>query len=602
MESDKPNTKILLPVLRHFWLFIRNHIPGTITLLLGYALAIGLASLLLPLLYKEIIDIVIGSDVALREDLFRIVLYVALAILAYNFLFRLADYVLLRVQLGTLKEASDNAMAKLTQHSYAYFAGEYVGSIVSKTRRYVNAFETLQDQVVFNITMNSVTLVGAVAILFYQAPVLGLAFMGWFILYCVLIFILVRIQVPKTAAVAEADSAVGARYADTITNILTVKMFGAEKRETKQFEHTTEKHRALRHHALMQEVFWNGIIQGVLIGVFNVAMLWITIELWLDGVISAGTIVLVQLYVMSSFDMVWRMSRDIVRVSAALTDAHEMVQILERPLDVEDKAVTIPLRVTDGAVTFSHVSFGYGEDTSVIHDLDLAIRPGEKVALVGHSGAGKTTMVKLLLRFVDPTSGAVLIDGTDIRDVPQTELRKHIAYVPQEPLLFHRSIYENIAYGKTDATKEQIEDVARKAKVHEFVERIPEGYESLVGERGVKLSGGERQRIAIARAMLKDAPIVLLDEATSSLDSISEHMIQQAFEALMEGRTTIAVAHRLSTIRHMDRIIVLEHGTVVEQGDHATLLARRAFTPNFGTPRLGDSLRSRAVPRERDSI
>ena len=587
MKSEQPTTKILPPVLRHFWQFIRNHIPSTITLLLGYAFAIGLASLLLPLLYKEIIDVVIGSDEALRADLFRVVIYVALAILAYNILFRLADYLLIRVQLRTLKEASDNAMTKLAQHSYVYFAGEYVGSIVSKTRRYLSAFETLQDQVVFNITMNSVTLIGAVAILFYQAPVLGLAFMGWFALYSLLIFFLVRIQVPKTAAAAEADSAVGARYADTITNILTVKMFGAEKRETGEFQKVTEKHRALRHRAIMQEIFWNGIIQGVLIGVFNVAMLWITIVLWLDGVISAGTIVLVQLYVMSSFDMVWRMSRDIVRITAALTDAHEMVQILERPLDVEDKPVTRPLQVTRGEVTFSHVSFGYNDSQNVLHGLNLTIAPGEKVALVGHSGAGKTTVVKLLLRFVDPTGGAVLIDGTDIRDVAQSDLRRHIAYVPQEPLLFHRSIYENIAYGDPNATKEEIEAVARKAKVHDFVERTPDGYDSLVGERGVKLSGGERQRIAIARAMVKNAPIVLLDEATSSLDSVSEAMIQHAFEALMEGRTTIVIAHRLSTIRHMDRIIVLGDGAVVEQGDHATLLAKNGVYAELWNSQVG---------------
>ena len=207
-----------------------------------------------------------------------------------------------------------------------------------------------------------------------------------------------------------------------------------------------------------------------------------------------------------------------------------------------------------------------------MQDFNLIIKPGERIGLVGHSGAGKSTITKLLLRFADALEGSIVIDNQDIKNVTQNDLRKVISYVPQEPILFHRSIKENIAYSKPDATKEEIIEVAKKAHAHEFIEKLPQGYDTLVGERGIKLSGGERQRVAIARAMLKDSPILMLDEATSSLDSISEHYIQDAFNELMKGKTTIVIAHRLSTIQKMDRIIVLDKGKIVEQGTHKELL------------------------------
>jgi ATP-binding cassette subfamily B protein len=261
----------------------------------------------------------------------------------------------------------------------------------------------------------------------------------------------------------------------------------------------------------------------------------------------------------------------------AFADAGEMAGILERPLDVADPKTPVKLGIVRGEVSFDDVGFRYQGNQSVISDFSLTIRSGEKVALVGSSGAGKSTITKLLLRLFDVTSGSVKIDGIDVRDMAQDDLRAHIAFVPQDPVLFHRTLMDNIRYGRRDATDEEVIEAARKAHCHEFIERLSKGYETYVGERGVKLSGGERQRIAVARAILKNAPILVLDEATSSLDSESEALIQDALNVLMQGKTVIAIAHRLSTIMHMDRILVIEGGRIADQGTHQELLSREGL-------------------------
>jgi ATP-binding cassette subfamily B protein len=259
-------------------------------------------------------------------------------------------------------------------------------------------------------------------------------------------------------------------------------------------------------------------------------------------------------------------------------DAQEAVATLNRKPSVQDLPEPETLRISDGAIEFADMHFSHAESTGQVlfESFNLAISPGEKIGLVGRSGSGKTTLTKILLRFMDIDDGKILIDGQSISDISQDDLRSVLAYVPQEPLLFHRSVFENIAYGRPKATQAEVERVSKLAHAHEFIKDLSHGYETLVGERGVKLSGGQRQRIAIARAMLKDAPILVLDEATSALDSESEKFIQDALWKLMEGRTAIVIAHRLSTIQKMDRIVVLENGEIIEQGTHHELLANKA--------------------------
>jgi len=291
------------------------------------------------------------------------------------------------------------------------------------------------------------------------------------------------------------------------------------------------------------------------------------------GIASVGTVYLIFIYALNINRQLWELNNITRTYNRVIGDAHEMTEILMKDYRLIDHSLD-ELQASKGEVIFDSVTFTHddGEGDQVFNDFNLRIPAGQRVGLVGHSGSGKTTLTRILLRFSDIDSGVISIDNQDISHVTQKSLHESIAYVAQEPMLFHRSLYENISYGKPDATKEQIIDAAKKAHAYEFIKNLPKGFETLVGERGVKLSGGQRQRIAIARAILKDAPILVLDEATSALDSESEKLIQASLDVLMKGRTSIVIAHRLSTIAKLDRIVVLQDGEVVEDGTHAELL------------------------------
>ena len=284
--------------------------------------------------------------------------------------------------------------------------------------------------------------------------------------------------------------------------------------------------------------------------------------------------VLVQVYLIQLISQLWDFGKTIRHIYRSLADAEEMVAILNTPYDVQDISTAKSIKVKKGEIEFRRVEFSFNKTRKVLRKIDLKIRAGEKVALIGPSGAGKSTIVKLLLRLHDIESGAIFIDGQNIHAATQESLRANLSLVPQDPILFHRTLFENICYGKPEATKKEVERAAKLAHCDDFIELLPEGYDTYVGERGIKLSGGERQRVAIARAILKNAPILILDEATSSLDSHSEALIQSALKNLMKGKTVIVIAHRLSTIRTMDRIVVVDGGRIKEEGTHESLLRK----------------------------
>jgi ATP-binding cassette subfamily B protein len=302
-------------------------------------------------------------------------------------------------------------------------------------------------------------------------------------------------------------------------------------------------------------------------------------------------VVLLQAYMGNLFDILWNLGRSLTKAMKAITDMKEVVDIFDLPIDITDPKRPEHLRMHEGHIVFNKLSFSYKGGNAVLKDFNLDIAPGERIGLVGHSGAGKSTITKLLLRFVDAVEGNIMIDGQDIKNITQNDLRSVISYVPQESILFHRTIGENISYGRPDATQAEIVDVAKKAFAHDFIAKLPNGYDTLVGERGIKLSGGERQRVAIARAMLKNSPVLVLDEATSSLDSVSEAYIQEAFTELMKNKTTIVVAHRLSTISKMDRIVVLEDGNIIEMGTHQELLRKNGVYADLWNHQSGGFLK-----------
>jgi ATP-binding cassette subfamily B protein len=383
-----------------------------------------------------------------------------------------------------------------------------------------------------------------------------------------------RVIAPASRLSNAQDTRIGGALADALGSNSVVKAFGAEAREDSRLGEIVDKWSRRTHRTWMRHT-WSAAGQLVLLWVVRTAITATALWLWWRGRATPGEVT----YVLTSYFVVHGYLRDIGQhihqLQRAVNEMEEMVRLYDEPFGVADAPDAKALNVRAGEVRFERVTFCYdGQHVPLYRDLDVRIAPGERVGLVGHSGSGKTTFVKLIQRLYDVSGGRITIDGQNVRAATQASLRSQIAIVQQEPILFHRSLAENIAYARPGASMAQIERAARLANAHEFITQLPRGYRTLVGERGVKLSGGERQRVALARAFLADAPILILDEATSSLDSESESLIQEAMDRLMAGRTSIVIAHRLSTVRTMDRILVFSHGVIVEDGNHEALLHR----------------------------
>lgn len=547
-----------------------------VMLFVAYAVGVTFDGILKPYIYKNIIDQFTSgqSPDAVLPQLITLCVFLALTILVHNIGYRLGDYANSYFQSKVMRDLYDHAFKRLLNHSYHFFSNNFSGSIVAKTKRFSKSFETFFDVVSYQIWFAIITLTGIFIVLFSISPALAFLFGGWTILYVIATLLFIRKKMQFDVLEAAADSKVTGTLADAILNVINIKVFSNSKKELTLFQSVTADEENKRRRAWYFGNFQNAVQAG-LMAVLQLSVVGLSIYFWYHGTISVGTIVLAQMYIFGLFDILWGLGRSLTKAVKSLTDMKEVVDIFDEIPDVLDPSDPQPLRVTNGEVVFDAVSFSYNHGVSVFEDFNLTIASGERIGLVGHSGAGKSTITKLLLRFTDVTGGKIMIDGQDVRSITQDDLRRSISYVPQESVLFHRTIKENIAYGKPEATDAEIIAAAEKAHAHEFITQLPQGYDTLVGERGVKLSGGERQRVAIARAMLKQAPLLVLDEATSSLDSVSESYIQEAFDELMKGKTTIVIAHRLSTIQKMDRIVVLEGGKIIEEGTHKQLLKKK---------------------------
>ena len=528
-----------------------------------------------PLFLKKLIDLIAFSGLdrsVVSPQLFKIV-FILMAFYGFAFAFgRISKYLHLRFEFNVIKELRDFAFAKIQGQSNVFFSNMFAGSLVAKSNRFVASFEKMFDIFIYNFFYTTISFITVFIVLFYQSKMICFLFVLWVLFFMSIVAFFVKKKIKYDIAEAEADSRISGRLADVFGNNIAVKTFSANPREIVLFNDLSQDAKDKSRKAWF---FANRIdtLQGLLNFIVQSGVLYTLIHFWLKGTISAGTVVLVQTYMSSTFDRLWDLGNSLTRFMKSSADMQEMVDIFEMPVTVQDPVKPEDLSMSKGEIVFNNVSFTYVEGRAIFKNLNLKVSAGERIGIVGHSGAGKSTITKLLLRFTDVTNGSILIDGQDIRNVTQDDLHSVISYVPQEPLLFHRTIRENISYGNPDAKLVDIIEAAKRAHAHEFIEVLNEGYNTYVGERGVKLSGGERQRVAIARAILKNAPILLLDEATSSLDSHSEALIQEAFSELMKGKTTIVIAHRLSTIQKMDRIIVMEKGEIVEEGDHNSLLA-----------------------------
>ncbi len=563
----------------------------TIFILFGLRILVG--NILSPLFYKKIIDLISNSGsidrATLSPSLFHYVILIAVALVSGQIIARLGQNLVSRFQSSVIRDLHDLSFTKLQNHSYSFFADNFSGALVNKSRKFVRAFEMMHDIIVDTFWNTFIAFSGMFIVFFIQARSIALIFLAMSIVYVSIIFLMSRKKIEYDLARSAADSKVTGYLADAITNVMSIKSSSALEREINGFKKVTENEYFLRLRAWLFGNMQNAI-QGAILIVVQIIAAFLTAHLWLTGQISAGMFLLVQSYTVMIGGYFWDLGRSMSRFTEAMSDMEEMVEIFKTTPDILDDPNPEICKIKVGEIEFKNISFDYAKGADVFEGFSMKIKPGEKIGLVGHSGSGKTTITKLLMRFVDVCSGNILIDGQDIRKIKQDDLRKNISFISQEPVLFHRSIRENIAYGWPDATEEQVIDVAKKAHAHEFISELNTGYQTLVGERGIKLSGGERQRVAIARAMLKPAPILLLDEATSSLDSISESYIQDAFNELMKGKTAIVIAHRLSTIQKMDRIVVLDHGKIVEEGTHKQLLRKKGFYADLWNHQTGGFL------------
>lgn len=471
--------------------------------------------------------------------------------------------------LGMIKYSHDILSEYIIFHSHTYFSNRFVGSLVSKISNVAKATDTLATEFVWTHLNAAVTLL--VTLVFLA----NISIEATIIFICLIVVLILfnRALAPRKAQLskvaAETGTALRGRIADTITNVEAVRQFVRSEHELLEIERYTSDNREAGYKNWEfneRTLFYNGVI----LFIFTMGMFWFLMTGWQRGSVSTGELVLVLSLYSQISGMLMFIGRAINTAARVAGELQEGLEDVLLPHEIVDTPVAKKLKKDASGITWNNVDFSF-DGVSVFSDFSLAIPSGERVGLVGHSGAGKTTFVSLMLRQHDLSGGEILIGGHNIAKVTQDSLREQVAIVPQEPMLFHRTIKENILYGNPKATNKQVEEVAKKAQAHDFIMNLPEGYDTMVGERGVKLSGGQKQRVAIARAMLKNAPILILDEATSALDSESEVAIQKALEVLMEGKTVIAVAHRLSTLRKMDRILVMEEGEIIEDGNHEEL-------------------------------
>lgn len=560
-------------VLHYFWQALMQHKVRTFLILLLMPVRILINAIILPRGASDIIGLLSAGDFEFSHYQSILLFVVGATFLEDLVIVRILDWLDWSLDAKCGEYLSKLAFDAVINQSMTFHANRFSGSLTSQANKFAGAFIDLKSNFVWDMYPLLLTVVYTMVAAFMICPPFALILIVFSVAYVSVMTVVYKWTFKRDEKLAEAENGQTGQLADAITNEISVKSYAREEFERGRFARATRKtHDAT--FGLAKASFVRGTCGNVIQAV-TYALLLVLIVFSHDWFgLSVANVVFLYTISNSLMNEIWNINHILRTINRAFGNAKEMAEILDLPYIIDDKTDK-PLVLKEGAVEFSHITFSHEKQKEKLFvDFSLDVPAGRSVGLVGVSGSGKTTLTKLLLRFDDVKAGATYIDGQDIRDVTQKSLREAIAYVPQESSLFHRSIYENIAYGRPGASREEVLRAARLAHADEFIEKMPDKYNTTVGERGVKLSGGQRQRIAIARALLKDAPILVLDEATSALDSESEALIQEALANLMQGRTSIVVAHRLSTIAGLDWIVVLNDGVIVEQGTHTELLAR----------------------------
>ncbi len=510
-----------------------------------------------------------------------------------GFVWRLSDYAWMHLTPLMKKKIATESMEKAMQHSHNFFQNNFSGSIANKVRDLSNSTPPILGRILYSFLNVILSLIIGFVTLFFVHPIFGISLIIWAIIFTLMAIYASRRINPMSIDVADQQTKIMGNLVDILGNIANVRFFSRRNFEVSRVRALQDEYYEIskrRSRFLIKFYVWHGLSYSVYYTVCIVAL----ISLYSKGLVTLGDFLLVFTINNWIIHLMWMSANEMNVFLEEVGTVNQALQIINQPIEIADVADAKNLEVKSGEIVFENVSFNYQNNSSALFsNKNITIKAGQKVGLVGHSGGGKTSFINLILRTYELNSGRILIDQQDISKVTQDSLRQAIALIPQDPSLFHRSLRENIAYAsKKDAaaTDEEIIQAAKQAHADEFIANLEQGYDSMVGERGVKLSGGQRQRIAIARAFLKNSPILILDEATSQLDSITENLIQDALQNLMLQKTTIVIAHRLSTLQHMDRILVFDQGKIVEDGSHQDLLALNGFYKKLWDSQVGGFL------------
>ena len=571
--KNKPNSK---EIFRLFWKTSEPYKHRRNLAIFFAMLTLVVTIFVGPLIIAQLLSIIQHNQLHDAKNLWTLIaLYSVSGLWSSVIGWRLVLYLVWTFETAMQRDLYAQCFSKLTNQTLFFHSNKFGGSLVSQTNKLVGAVESFWDTIIWSVLPLVISLVGSIIVLSTLLWQYALFLLIFSIVFSIVVYYGSKPMAKLTKKEAKSSNKLNGQLADVISNVLAVKSSGAEATEQKFFTKTVNS--------------WRNSSLDVMRGFLKVSTIYSSINMVIkigaiafavyaaqNDLVSVASVYLIITYTGSVAHELWNMNGIMRNYNRIIGNANDMVEILQTPTTLIDKSDS-KLKVTNGEISMDKIIFTHdeGQGDTLFHDFSLDIKPGEKIGLVGASGSGKTTLTKLLLRFADIDSGKITIDGQDISEVTQASLRAKIAYVPQEPLLFHRSVRENIAYGRPDATDAEIEEAAKKAGAYDFIVGLKDGFDTMVGERGIKLSGGQRQRVAIARAILKDAPILVLDEATSALDSESEALIQKSLETLMKNRTSIVIAHRLSTIAKLDRIIVLKDGKIVEDGSHDELINKK---------------------------
>ncbi|MFA6177391.1 MAG: ABC transporter ATP-binding protein [Candidatus Paceibacterota bacterium] len=572
MERDYSNLHIGL-VLKYYWQVIRNFKFSFFCVFI-FTTLYSILDIYIPLQFLKLWNVLSTNNFAVISTAKSIIILILILGLVRWALARSSGFCLSYFEAGVMAGLREQAFSYMIGHSHSFFANNFAGSLTRKINKYAGAFERLTDKMAADGLPLFVRGIGTFFAVYSLIPKYAYILGIFCLVFLITAFIYIRFKIKYDVIAALADTKTTGVLADAVGNHSSIQIFTGHLYEENRTKDIIQKQRKA---TVFNWYLWEGLnaIQGFYTVIINFIIFWVALGDWMLSIVTLPFIVLLQSYLVRLVDSLWSFGGIVRTFYNSFADAQEMALVLNKPYDISDNVEKVAENIK-GEIVFNNVTYSYkNNDNKVLDNFSLTIPRGQKIAVVGSSGAGKTTLVRLLMRLFNISSGEIMIDGINISKISQENLREQISFVPQDPVLFHRTLMENIRYGRRDATDEEVLKAATLAHCDEFIESLPFRYETYVGERGIKLSGGERQRVAIARAIIKNAPILILDEATSSLDSHSESLIQDALTKLIDNKTTIVIAHRLSTIRQMDRIIVLENGKIVEDGVHDELINKK---------------------------